>query len=803
MAISITKSTPKILIVDDDLLFSQSLKEILNSRGYLVDTTQTAQETLEKLSENYDIFLIDINLPDKTGLELIEEIKNKIKPPPLIIVLTGFSSLTTAKKAIALKADAYLEKPINPDRLFILLAQLLKEKKKIDESLRSFYEIIENFNIPSAILSSEKIIYHNNLFPIDKINLKEITNKDIKIDEQYFRPVKLPIEQQNTLLFLIDISDKEKTIEDFQLIFSQLPLKVYLVKENFQILGNSNYCYQEFKNSSYPCHLLGEFCPLLQAKISGNSIKSLKTINQKHWEETCIPLKSNNQFLLFFTDRTEEITKTKEIYLTKQEWEKTFDAINDLIIIIDKDFNITKANKKACQYFGEKELIGKKCYEIFHSTKQPIALCPFSKTLRAKMSFTEEIEIDEKVFLISVSPIFDEKGDVSACVHIARDITNLKIIEENLRKKNQELTILTQQLQTSQNELIKTAERLAKANEELTKLSNTKTEFVQILSHEMRTPLTAILEGSNLIYENISDENLQKIIKLIKNNAQKLFELINDLLDLTKIESGQQELLPQLIDIRKIISELTENINVIAKEKGINLIKEIEENLPFAFIDEKAFYRIIVNLLSNAIKYSKENGKIIIRALKHPQEDKIIISVKDNGIGIPKEEQYKVFQRFAQISHPGYSSLSGTGLGLALCKELIERSGEKIWFESEEHKGTTFYFSVSCYEEEKEYNYYKERELKKAKELNFSLGILIIKKRENDFNENDLKIFSNFCRDSFGNSVTIRKIGKKLIAMFIGKEEELKKKFKEIKRFLKNTFKDITIEEKYEKDSDN
>lgn len=797
-----TKTIPKILIVDDDLLFCQSLKEILNSRGYMAEFVHTAKETLEKISENYDIFLIDINLPDKTGLELIEEIKNKIKPSPITILLTGFSSLTTAKKAIAIKADAYLEKPINPDRLFILLAQLLKEKKKIEDSLKGFYEIVEKSNIPSAILSLKEIIYHNSLFPMDKINLKEITDKDIKIDEKYFRSVKLPIDQQNTLLFLVDISDQAERAENFNLILSQLPLKVYLVNENFQILGNSNYCYQEFKKNAYPCHLLGEFCPLLQAKMSGNLVKSLKTVNQTYWEETCLPLKSN-QFLLFFMDRTEEIAKTKEIYLIKQEWEKTFDAINDLIIIVDKDFNITKANQRVYQYFGKKELIGKKCYEIFHSQKEPIINCPFLRTLRTKISFSEEVEINEKIFLISVSPIFDEKGEVSGCVHIARDITNLKRIEENLRKKNQELMVLTQELQVSQSKLIETAERLAKTNEELTKLSNAKTEFVQILSHEMRTPLTAILEGSNLIYENISDENLQKIVKLIKNNAQKLFELINDLLDLTKIESGQQELLPQLIDVRKIINELTENLNVIAKEKGINIIKEIDENLPFAFMDEKAFYRIIINLLSNAIKYGREKGEIIIRALKYPQEDKIIISVKDDGIGIPKEEQYKVFQRFAQISHPGYSSLSGTGLGLALCKELIERSGEKIWFESEEHKGTTFYFSVPCYEEEKEYNYYKESELKKAKELNFSLGILQIKKIKDEINEKDLKIFSKFCQDYFDISVKVRKIGNRLVAMAIGKEEELKKKFKEVKKLLKNTFKDILIEESYEKDFNN
>jgi len=802
MFTKIKENIPKILIVDDDLLFSQSLKEILISRGYLVDTTSTAKETLEKLQENYDVFLIDINLPDKTGLELIEEIKNRIKPPPLTIVLTGFSSLTTAKKAISLKADAYLEKPINPDRLFILLSQLLKEKQKKEGILEIFYEILERLNIPSAILTSEKIIYWNSLFPLEKINFDKTLDKDIKIGEQYFRPIRIPIDKEKTVLLLVDITDRESIIENLRIIFSHLPLKVYLINENFQIFGNNSHCYQEIKNNPYPCSLLGEFCPLFQAKISGSLVKSLKIIDQKYWEENCLPLKSN-QFLLFFVDRTEEIEKAKKLYSTQQEWERTFDAINDLIVIIDKDFNITKANKKVFQYFDKKNLIGKKCFEIFHSTKEPISHCPFVKTLRTKMSFTEEIEINEKIFLVSVSPIFDEKGDVLGCVHIARDITILKTIEENLRKKNQELMILTQQLQASQTELIKTAERLAKANEELTKLSNTKTEFIQILSHEMRTPLTAILEGSNLVYENISDEKLQKIAKLIKNNAQKLFELINDLLDLTKIETGQQELLPQPVDVIKTLEELSENINVIVKEKGISLIKELEENLPLAFIDEKAFYRIIVNLLSNAVKYSKENGKIVIRALKHPEEDKIIISVKDNGIGIPKEEQYKVFQKFAQISHPGYSPVTGTGLGLALCKELVEKSDGKIWFESEEHKGTTFYFSIPCYSEEKEYNYYKEKELKKAKELNFSLGILQVKKMVGKFEEKDLKIFSNFCHDSLGISATVRKIGNVLIAMAIGREEELKKKFKEIKRILKNTFKDISIKEKYEKDFNN
>ncbi len=793
----------KILIVDDDTLFSQSLKEILASRGYEVATANTAQEALTKINEDYEVWIVDLKLPDKDGLELVEEIKTIKFPPPIIIILTGFSSLPAAKKAITLKADAYLEKPIDPDRLFLTLYQLLKEKEEACNRFNYLKKILEKASLPAALIVDSKIIFYNYSFPIEKWQPFDLTNRnDLKIDNQLYRCVAIPVEEKVSLIFLINLSDKERLIEEYQTIFSYLPFKIYLVKDNYQVVGQNKFCYQIFKNYSYPCSFFGETCLLLQAKTAKSAVKALKIIEGKHWEENCLPLK-NNQFLLFFIDRSEEVEKNQKLYLATEEWEKTFNAINDMIVIIDKNFNILKVNKATYQFFNNKKLIGKKCHEIFHQTKEPIINCPFVKTLRTKTSFTEEIEINDQTFIISVSPIFDEKGEVERCVHVARNITNLKIIEENLREKTKELTILNQELQNSQKELIKTAERLAKTNEELIKLSNAKTEFVQILSHEMRTPLTAILEGSNLLYENCQEADAKKLLQLIKNNAQKLFELINDLLDLTKIESGRIELLPQAVDINKIFSQLINNLQVIAKEKGVKIIKEIDEKIPLAFVDENAFYRIIVNLLSNAVKYSKENGEIRIRAFPHFQEKKIIISIKDNGIGIPKSEQYKVFQKFAQIVHPGYQPIKGTGLGLALCKELVEKSGGSIWFESEEHKGTTFYFTIPIYEEEEDFQYYKQQLLKKAKELNLDLGIFLIKKDGEDFKKEEKEMIKNLVKDFMSETAEIKNFYKKIVVMVIGKEKELKEKFKKFNRLIRQAIKGIIIEEQYEKDFNN
>jgi len=793
----------KILIVDDDTLFSQSLREILSSRGYEVTTVTTAQEALTRINEDYEVWIIDLKLPDKDGLELAEEIKTIKFPPPIIIILTGFSSLPAAKKAIALKADAYLEKPIDPDRLFLTLYQLLKEKEVEGNCFNYLKRILEKANIPAAVIAGDKIIFYNHSFPIEKGQFFNFTNiNDLKIGNQLYRLVTIPVEEKVSLIFLINISDKEGLIEEYQTIFSYLPFKIYLVKDNYQVVGQNKFCYQIFKNYPYPCSFFGETCLLLQAETSKSAAKALKIIEGRHWEENCLPLK-NNQFLLFFIDKSEEIEKNRELFLATEEWEKTFNAINDMIVIIDKNFNILKVNKAVYQFFHNKKLIGKKCHEIFHQKEEPIINCPFVKTLRIKTSFTEEIEIDGQTFIVSVSPIFDEKGEVERCVHIARNITNLKIIEKDLREKTKELTILNQELQNSQRELIKTAERLAKTNEELVKLSNAKTEFVQILSHEMRTPLTAILEGSNLLYENCQEADTKKLLQLIRNNAQKLFELINDLLDLTKIESGRIELLPQAVDINKIFSQLINNLQVIAKEKGLKIIKEIDEKIPLAFVDENSFYRIIVNLLSNAVKYSKENGEIWIRAFPHFQQKKIIISIKDNGIGIPKSEQHKVFQKFAQIVHPGYQPIKGTGLGLALVKELVERSGGSIWFESEEHKGTTFYFTVPIYDEEEDFQYYKQQILKKAKELNLALGIFWIKKEREDFKKEEKEILKNLVKDFIGETAEIKNFNKKIAVMAIGKEEELKKKFKKFKKSITQMIKEIVGEEQYEKDFDN
>jgi len=793
----------KILIVDDDTLFSLSLKEILSSRGYEVTTVTTAQEALTKINEDYEVWIVDLKLPDKDGLELVEEIKTVKFPPPIIIILTGFSSLPAAKKAITLKADAYLEKPINPDRLFLTLYQLLKEKEEECNRFNYLKKILEKTNVPTALIVDSKIIFYNHSFPIEKWQSFDLTNSnDLKIDNQLYRCLVIPVEEKVSLIFLIDISDKEDLIEDYQTIFSSLPFKIYLVRDNYQVVGQNKFCYQIFKNYSYPCSFFGETCLLLQAKTSKSAVKALKIIKERHWEENCLPLK-NNQFLLFFIDRSEEIEKNRELYLATEEWEKTFNAIDDMIVIIDKDFNILKANKATYQFFNNKKLIGKKCYEIFYQKKEPIINCPFVKTLRTKTSFTEEIEINNQTFIVSVSPIFGEGGDVERCVHVARNITNLKIIEENLREKTKELTILNQELQNSQKELIKTAERLAKTNEELVKLSNAKTEFVQILSHEMRTPLTAILEGSNLLYEKCREADTKKLLQVIKNNAQKLFELINDLLDLTKIESGRIELLPQAVDVNKIFSQLINNLQTIVKEKGLKIIKEIDEKIPLAFVDENVFYRIIVNLLSNAVKYSKENGEIWIRAFPHFQEKKIIISIKDNGIGIPKSEQHKVFQKFAQIVHPGYRPIKGTGLGLALCKELVEKSGGSIWFESEEHKGTTFYFTIPIYEEEEDFQYYKQQILKKAKELNLDLGIFWIKKEKEDFKKEEREMIKNLAKDIIGDTAEIRNFYKKIVVMVIGRQEELKKKFKKFKKLITQAIRETVIEEQYEKDFDN
>lgn len=223
--------------------------------------------------------------------------------------------------------------------------------------------------------------------------------------------------------------------------------------------------------------------------------------------------------------------------------------------------------------------------------------------------------------------------------------------------------------------------------------------FFTNMSHELKTPLAVILSGIDFLTASLSDDLFQseicsKTLVISKKNSLRLLRIINNMLDLTKFDSGYMKLNLKNIDLKKSLHDIVESVQVYAHEKQINLVFDSDENSFLTVVDESKFERIILNLLSNAIKFTQPQGRINVTLHYSLKEEKIILTVKDNGIGIPKDKQRVIFDRFIQADNSLSRRSEGCGLGLSLVKSLVELHGGRIWVESMPGIGSKFSFEL-------------------------------------------------------------------------------------------------------------
>jgi signal transduction histidine kinase len=279
---------------------------------------------------------------------------------------------------------------------------------------------------------------------------------------------------------------------------------------------------------------------------------------------------------------------------------------------------------------------------------------------------------------------------------------------------------------------------LEKANEELRKIDAMKSEFVSIASHELRTPLAAIKNAVQLMLSGKTgeiNENQTKFLSMAQRNINRLTNILNDLLNLSRIESGKIELKFEKVDLKGVLELTASSLTPQADVKSIQIEVEVPDQLPTVHGDQDKIEQILTNLIGNSIKFTPEGGKILITAKVFLKEregaygDFVAVSVKDTGIGIPPEHLDSIFEKFHQVESSLHRSVSGTGLGLAITKGLVEAHQGKLWVESEVGNGSTFTFTLPNSEGERREPHFRfilDKEYQRAQEDGTPLTLFLI-----------------------------------------------------------------------------
>jgi signal transduction histidine kinase/DNA-binding response OmpR family regulator len=222
-----------------------------------------------------------------------------------------------------------------------------------------------------------------------------------------------------------------------------------------------------------------------------------------------------------------------------------------------------------------------------------------------------------------------------------------------------------------------------------------KEDFGAMIVHDLRSPLNTMMSSVSMMGEGLVgalNEEQKKWLARIQESGQKMMSLINDFLDLSKLEAGKIELVKEEVDLKQLIQNSLDTYAVLAQDKKISLANRVDSALPAVIADPRRLDQVLTNLLSNSVKFTGEKGTIEVGASRDGQETRVW--VKDSGVGIPSQEIGLVFEKYRQTTSGKTSKHKGTGLGLMICKMIVDAHGGKIWVESEINKGTTFFFSL-------------------------------------------------------------------------------------------------------------
>jgi len=611
-----------ILLIEDNSQDIRLIKEMLKEIrffNYDLVSAATLKDGCEQIQKNnFDIILLDLNLPDSTGRQTFQKVIDCSKEIPVVLI-TGIEDEELSLKLIKQGAQDYLTKQnLNPNLLG-----------------KSILYSIER----QALLRNIKI---QNV-QIDRIEKERILIA--KLPSQNPAPI-LRVAGNGKLLYINEAGTK--LLPDWQLII----------------------------NETIPSRLKDILDPIF---IEGTNIKFELCHREFIYSFTAVPLIEEGYINLYGRDITERKRTEEALRESETKLQAIFNTVGTGIIIIDRDtLIIIEANQTAIEMAGlpKERIIGQICHSLICPAQA--GKCPV-KDLGQSVDHSERklIHADGhlKDILKTVYPIILKGRD--CYVESFIDITELKLAEQ---------------------ELIFAKEK-AEESDEL------KTAFLNNISHEIRTPFGGILGFLSILQDSdLTNSERDEYIDIINKSAYRLMNTINDIVEISQIQTGQMKLTASETNIKSLTGELFDHFVTDAESRGLkfSINNDLPDSMDCIFTDRIKLKTILSILIGNAIKFTKagsvEFGYDMVET--HCPRNigagsaSLRFYVKDTGIGIPENKKQVIFERFMQADVSNTRQFEGSGLGLSISTTYAEMLGGKIWVESEEGKGSTFYFTI-------------------------------------------------------------------------------------------------------------
>ncbi len=347
---------------------------------------------------------------------------------------------------------------------------------------------------------------------------------------------------------------------------------------------------------------------------------------------------------------------------------------NDLILLVNINSTIEYSSRFVFELAGftSNEIIGRSFYSFF----------PFQEAVRLHAIF-KEILLEKRKFSLLRVTLFSKSGEkIVAEVNgvpifkDGNDLTGYFCIIRNITERE------------------KAEEQLAELVNELKDSISVKDKFFSIVAHDLKTPFHGLLGLSGILlseFDSLKPEEIKKYLSHLNTSAKSVYNLVNDLLNWARMQTNRYDFQPEKVSLFTEVFKVEQLLHENTFAKGIKIINNINRNV-FLWADMTMLQSILLGLLSNAVKFSYPGNEVIVES--NPLDDMELVRVVDNGIGIPQDELSKLFKPDTHYTTPGTQKEIGTGLGLLICKEQVEKNGGRIWVESIENKGSTFFFTL-------------------------------------------------------------------------------------------------------------